>query len=228
MATACALIAAVGYAVFLSESHRSSRFSQESMPEAFTYSIPQAQTTKIRTTARSTYRLSAVTPRHLASTHGTRITCSLTTAARLPLQSVLLELTPAPLCPLGSSQMLHAFGRPLVSTLLSQLGWPHLPWEFSYTLGFVMHRSRGRYSGYCSCTEMALEWVGGTHPQNARDSETAIHASSSQCRLICRTLVVRFTQRDCHNECKFRVPAAISLERIHLSRIIATRKTCIS
>ena len=42
--------------------------------------------------------------------------------------------------------------------------------------------------------------VGGwdSHPQNARDLETAILGSSSQCRPICRSLVVRFTQKDCH------------------------------
>jgi hypothetical protein len=55
---------------------------------------------------------------------------------------------------------------------------------FSYTSGLATQRSRGRYSGYCRCTGMALEWVGGTHPQSVSDSETAIHASSSQCRPI--------------------------------------------
>ena len=113
-----------------------------------------------------------------------RITYSLTTAARLQLQSASLQPTPAASCPLGSSRTLHAFTRQLVSTLFSHLGWQHHPWAFLYTSGFVTQRSRGRYSGYCRCTGMALEWVGGTHLLSASDSETAIRASSSQCRPI--------------------------------------------
>ena len=144
---------------------------------------------------RSIYRLWALTPRHPASPHGMRITCSLTTAARLPLQSVLLQPTPAALCPLGSSRILHIFGRQPVSTLLSHSGWRHLPWVFSYTSGFATHRSRGRYSGYCRRMEMALEWTGGTHPQSASDSETAIRASSSRRRPITKLLSFDFAQK---------------------------------
>jgi len=118
-----------------------------------------------------------------------RITSSLTTAVPLPLQSVLLQPTLAALCPLGSSQILHAIRRQLVSTWLSHLGWPHHLWAFLYTSGSATQRSRGRYSGYCRRTGMALEWVSGTHPQSANDSEIAIHASSSQCRPITRLLL---------------------------------------
>src|ERR1700761_9178599 len=113
-----------------------------------------------------------------------RITYNLTIAARLPLQLVLLQPTPAASCPLGSSRTLHAFTRQLVSTLFSHLEWRHHPWAFLYTSGIVTQRSRGRYSGYCRFTGMALEWVGGTHLLSASDLETAIRASSSRCRPI--------------------------------------------
>ena len=144
----------------------------------------QARRIKAPTTVLSIYRLLAATLRHPASLHGMRITSSLTTAVRLPLQSVLLQPTLAALCPLGSSQILHAFRRQVVSTWLSHLGWPHHLWAFLYTSGSATQKSRGRYSGYCRRTGMAQEWVSGTHRQSASDSGTAIHASSSQCRLL--------------------------------------------
>jgi hypothetical protein len=185
MATVCALIAAAGYAMFLGASHC---WPKNNVWCTNSYSFTQAQTTKTPTMARSIYRSLVVTPPHPASPPGTRITFSHTTAARLPLQLDLLLPIPAASCPLGSSQILHTFRRQVVSTLFSHLGWQRLPWEFLYTSGFAMQRSRRRYSGYCRCTGMALKWVGGTHPQSVSDLETAILASSSQCRPIARIL----------------------------------------